>query len=99
MIFFLPGPEVAPSPFGAAGTVTVGGGGGGGGGNDAQFRIAVFTFKRPPLAVNPVNVERWSTEFNSTFFRPAVSSAQCDSTSAAAPATCGVAIEVPLKLE
>ena len=63
----------------------------------AHCRTALNTFNRPPVAVFPVNTLRGSTVCNKTRFKPAVSKLpQADNTSAAAPATCGVAIDVPL---
>jgi hypothetical protein len=58
--------------------------------------IALYTFNRPPVTVRPVNEGIWSTLASSTFLSVTVSSVQADSTSAAAPETCGVAIDVPL---
>ena len=60
-------------------------------------RIALFTSSRPPLVVTDSRLGMCSTVLSSASFNAAVSSAQCESTSAAAPATCGVAMDVPLK--
>ena len=64
-----------------------------------QSRMALFTFNRPPVTVLPASELIWSTLPIRFAFRLAVLRLQLESTSAAAPATCGVAIEVPLKME
>src|SRR5437867_13087914 len=55
------------------------------------------TFRRPPVTVSPASAGIGSTLFNNRFLTAAVLAVQRESTSAAAPDTCGVAIEVPLK--
>src|SRR5262245_7841974 len=65
----------------------------------AQARIALFTFNRPPVTVLPASELIWSTLFMRFAFRLAVLNVHLESTRAAAPETCGVAIEVPLKME
>ncbi|GAC1446789.1 MAG: hypothetical protein NVSMB56_08820 [Pyrinomonadaceae bacterium] len=62
-----------------------------------QARIALLTFSRPPVVVLPDNEAIGSTLAIKLLLSPAVSSVQRESTSAAAPETWGVAIEVPLK--
>src|SRR6185436_18367876 len=79
---------VSPATFG---TVTVGLG--------AQARIALLTFSRPPVVVAPAIAGIGSTVFRIIAFRPAVVREHAESTNAAAPDTCGVAIEVPLNAE
>ena len=54
-------------------------------------------FRRPPVIVRPASAGIGSTLFNNRFLTAAVLAVQRESTSAAAPDTCGVAIEVPLK--
>jgi len=61
--------------------------------------MALLTFSRPPVTVRPDNEGIGSTLLSKLFFRPAVSREQADNTSAAAPETWGVAIDVPLKKE
>jgi hypothetical protein len=58
-----------------------------------------LTFNRPPVTVLPDNEPIGSTLLSRLLFSSAVSSGQTDNTSAAAPETCGVAIDVPLKKE
>ena len=61
-------------------------------------RRALFTFRPPPVTVSPASDGFGSTLFNSVLRTPATElEGNRDSTSAAAPVTCGVAIEVPLK--
>src|SRR5262245_20929603 len=67
------------------------------GGRLAQPRMARSTFKRPLVDRIPVNAGSTSTELRIAVFTCAVVSAQLERTSAAAPATCGVAIDVPLR--
>ena len=61
--------------------------------------MALLTFSRPPVTVRPDNEGIGSTLLSKLFFRPAVSREQADNTSAAAPETWGVAMDVPLKKE
>src|SRR5262245_34010885 len=61
--------------------------------------MALFTFSRPPVTVLPAIDVTGSTLFMRFAFRLAVLREHLDSTKAAAPETCGVAIEVPLKME
>src|SRR5262245_24412291 len=63
-----------------------------------QARMELFTFNRPPVTVLPASEAIGLTLFMRFAFRAAVFRLHLESTSAAAPATCGVAIEVPLKL-
>src|SRR5258708_3567494 len=63
----------------------------------AQLLIARSTFSRPPVARIPVNAARVSTVLNIVFLSCEVLREHWERTSAAAPATCGVAIEVPLR--
>src|SRR5262245_2014789 len=65
----------------------------------AQARMDLFTFSRPPVTVLPASELIWSTLFMRFAFRLAVLNEHLESTSAAAPETCGVAIDVPLKME
>src|SRR5262244_3122487 len=62
-----------------------------------QARMALFTFNRPPVTVLPESELIGSTLFMRFAFKLAVLNEHLESTSAAAPETCGVAIEVPLK--
>src|SRR5262249_55112215 len=62
-----------------------------------QARIALSTFNRPPVTVLPDKELTGSTLLRRFAFRLAVLSAHLEGASAAAPETCGVAIEVPLK--
>ena len=55
------------------------------------------TFSRPPEVVLPDRLASGSTLASSFDFRVAVFDGQADNTSAAAPATCGAAIDVPLR--
>ena len=94
--------ESEKSPVGVGVGVGVGvavGVGVGDGGGPLQARIALFTFNRPPVVVIPANEAIVSTLVSRLLLRPAVLSVQTESTNAAAPDTCGVAIEVPLKNE
>ena len=63
----------------------------------AQERIALFTFRRPPLTVLDASEATASTLLSRVVFSAAVVRLQAERTSRAAPATCGVAIDVPLK--
>ena len=63
-----------------------------------QARMALSTFSRPPVTVLPASELIGSTLFMRFAFSSAVVSEHLESTSAAAPETCGVAIEVPLKM-
>src|SRR5258707_15711049 len=53
-------------------------------------------FSRPPVATIPVSEGRASTLFKIDALNCAVFKAHVESTNIAAPATCGVAIDVPL---
>src|SRR5262245_632989 len=66
---------------------------GGGAKHDAT---ALCTLRRPPVIVWPLRACAASTVPVSASFSSGVSSWQTDRTSAAAPDTCGVAIDVPL---
>ena len=66
-------------------------------GGATQDRIAPLTSSRPPVMVVVARAATGSTVLRSTSFTPAVSIGHKDSRRAAAPETCGVAIEVPLK--
>src|SRR5438094_3589418 len=55
------------------------------------------TFRRPPVIVRPASAGIGSTVFSNRFLTAAVLAVQRESTSAAAPDTWGVAIDVPLK--
>ncbi len=63
----------------------------------AQARMALLTFNRPPVTVTPERDGMASTLLRRSVFRLAVLSAHLDSTSRAAPETCGVAMDVPLR--
>src|SRR5262245_13909492 len=65
----------------------------------AQARMDLFTFNRPPVTVLPASEAIGLTLFMRFALRAAVFRVHLESTSAAAPETCGVAIEVPLKME
>ena len=56
---------------------------------------ARLTFRRPPVDVFVANAATWSTLSSSSALSSAVVAAHIDSTSMAAPDTCGVAIDVP----
>src|SRR5919109_5224941 len=71
----------------------------GGLGGATHERMALFTSRRPPVMVSGGSSGTPSTVLSSGFFSCAVFSAQRDRTSAAAPDTCGVAIDVPLNDE
>ena len=60
-------------------------------------RMAALTLSRPPVMTLPVNDGSTSTWLKRLASRSAVFSAQLESTSAAAPETCGAAIDVPLR--
>src|SRR5437870_2972336 len=62
-----------------------------------QFVSARNTFSRPPVVVFPNRAGTKSTAFRRFAFRAAVFRLQADKTSAAAPDTIGVAIDVPLR--
>ena len=63
-------------------------------------RMALFTFNRPPVTLLPDSAAIGSTLPSKLLFKAAVSrDGQLESTSAAAPETWGVAIDVPLKKE
>src|SRR5213080_3002208 len=62
----------------------------------AHALIALRTFRRPPVSTTPASDDSGSTLFRIVARRFAVDSAHRDSSSAAAPDTCGVAIDVPL---
>jgi hypothetical protein len=66
-------------------------------GAEAHDRNALSTFKRPLVPTHPANAGITSTLLMRVVFNATVSSAHFDRISAAAPDTCGVAIEVPLK--
>ena len=64
----------------------------------ALHATALATLSRPPLAVTPASDGFGSTLSSSSAFRPtAVDDGNAAFASAAAPATWGVAIEVPLR--
>src|SRR5579864_8584918 len=65
-------------------------------GGVAQLRIALLAFNRPLVWTRPVTEGITSTVSRIAALSCAVFSEQPDRTSAAAPATCGVAIDVPL---
>ena len=62
----------------------------------AHTSIAFFTFSRPPVTVMPAREETGVTLLRRRVFSAAVPIGHAESTSAAAPDTCGVAIDVPL---
>ena len=62
-----------------------------------QASIARPRFRRPPVIVMPDSAGIRSTLFTNKDLTAAVLAVQRESSSAAAPATCGVAIEVPFK--
>src|SRR5262249_5800610 len=64
---------------------------------DAHDRIAASTFKRPLVETLPERPATTSTWLKMAVLSAGVVNAQRESTSAAAPDTCGVAIDVPLK--
>src|SRR5262245_26930527 len=68
-----------------------------GAGGALQAVTALFTLRRPPVTVMPVIDGIRSTLPRIRLLRLAVFIGQADNTSAAAPETCGVAIDVPLK--
>ena len=60
---------------------------------------ALNTFRRPPVTELPASDDSMSADLMSSAFVPYnVAPGKCDITSAAAPETCGVAIEVPLNV-
>ena len=64
-----------------------------------QFWMAARTFRRPPDRTLPASVATGSTLFRIAALRPAVDSpahAGAERINAAAPDTCGVAMDVPL---
>ena len=60
-------------------------------------RMALLRSRRPPVVVSDASAATGWTVLSSVLFSSAVSSVQRESTSAAAPETCGVAIDVPLE--
>ena len=69
-------------------------------GGRESFSIALATLSRPPVRVLPLRADTSSTVFSSlALICAAVASGKADLTNAAAPATCGVAIDVPLSSE
>ena len=68
------------------------------GGGARHEWTALCTLRRPPVIVSPVSAALKSTVPINASFSAGVASWQTESTSAAAPETCGVAIDVPLKL-
>ncbi len=66
-------------------------------GGALHARMARLAFRRPPVTVIPDSDGIGSTLLRIVVFRSAVLSVQRERTRAAAPETCGVAIEVPLK--
>src|SRR5688500_18579939 len=66
-------------------------------GGRVHARSALFTCSRPPVVVMPASADRGPTVPSSVSFSASVSMSHADSTSAAAPETCGVAIDVPLR--
>ena len=59
--------------------------------------MALLTLSRPPVDTRPASDGIGSTLANRLFLSAAVFKAHRDSTSAAAPETCGTAIDVPVK--
>ena len=66
------------------------------GGGARHECTALFTLRRPPVIVMPASEATASTVPTRASFSAGVSSWQTESRSAAAPDTCGVAIDVPL---
>ena len=62
-----------------------------------QEYIALYAFTRPPVVVRPTRVGNVSAVPRIVSFRSAVFIEHADRMSAAAPETCGVAIDVPLR--
>src|SRR5258708_1881920 len=62
-----------------------------------QLRIAFSMFSRPPLTVMPERLLSGSTFVSNVFFSAAVLRVQADNSNNAAPETCGVAMDVPLR--
>ena len=62
-----------------------------------QADSALKTFNRPPVMVMPLIDGMGSTVSSSSCFKASVLKSQTESASAAAPATCGVAIDVPVR--
>ena len=60
-----------------------------------QFRIALFTFNRPPVVVIPDKAGIASTDESMFNFSPEVFKLQADNMRAAAPETIGADAEVP----
>ena len=67
------------------------------GGTETHDRNALSTFKRPLVPTQPANAGIMSTLLMRVLFNATVSSVHADRISAAAPDTCGVAIDVPLR--
>ncbi len=67
------------------------------GGAGWQERTALLTLSLPPVTVTPESAGMGSTLLRSVLLSCAVLRLQLERTSAAAPETCGVAMEVPLK--
>src|ERR1041384_3610642 len=63
----------------------------------AHERTARFTFRRPPEMVFVDSAATASTLFSRALLMPAVLDPHAAATSAAAPETCGVAMDVPLR--
>ncbi len=73
------------------------GSGSGAGSPGGVHATAAAAFRRPPLTAFPASAATGSADASSACLRCAALHAGCaEATSAAAPATCGVAIEVPL---
>src|SRR5262245_64401932 len=66
-------------------------------GSVAQLRRARSTFNRPLVTTRPTKAGMTSTVLSNAALSCVVVNAQPDRTRAAAPATCGVAIDVPLR--
>src|SRR5262249_35685234 len=63
----------------------------------AQAVTARYTFNLPPVEVLSASDGRTSTVFSRSAFKSAVDNGHTESTRAAAPATIGVAMDVPLR--
>src|SRR6478672_5488677 len=100
LIFAFAVASFAPITFGTThGGLNGGGGGGGGGGGPAPPHppTALQALRRPPVATCPLSPAIGSTPPRIALTSCATVSLGCAAlTSAATPATCGVAIEVPL---